>query len=104
MAIVYPTLNGNGYARDIGTICDEVFAATIYSRTRYSELYYGKVASLDTLMKDYNNKPELLAEAVEDVHRPLYPRVWRLRQRAGDVFGGRRFQHRYLHHRVGNYG
>lgn len=76
MAIVYPTLNGNGYARDIGTICDEVFAATIYSRTRYSELYYGKVASLDTLMKDYNNKPELLAEAVEKMYTDLFTRVF----------------------------
>lgn len=76
MATVWPTLNGNGYARDIGTICDEAFAATIYARNRYSEVYFGKVAALDTLMKDYNNKPELLAGEVEKMYADLFTRIF----------------------------
>lgn len=76
MAIVWPTLNGNGYARDIGTICDEVFAATLLARNRYSALYYGKVASLDFLMKEFNNKPEQLAQAAEEMYKTLFTRVF----------------------------
>lgn len=76
MAIVWPTLNGNGYARDIGTICDEVFSASLLTRRRYSELYQGKVASLEYLMKEFNNQPERLAQAVESMYTDLFTRVF----------------------------
>ena len=76
MAIAFPTLNGNGYATDIGTVCDEVFAASIFARNRYSEIYFGKVAALDTLMKDFNNKPEQLAAAVESMYKDLFTRIF----------------------------
>ena len=76
MAIVFPTLNGNGYASDIGTVCDEVFAASLLSRNRYSALYYGKVASLDRLMKEFNNKPEQLAQEAEKMYQALFTRIF----------------------------
>jgi hypothetical protein len=76
MAKVYPTLNGNGYARDIGTICDEVFSASLLARHRQSDLYFGNIASLDYLMKEFNNKPQQLADAVADMYTKLFTRVF----------------------------
>lgn len=76
MATVYPTLNGNGYARDIATLADEAFASTVLSRNRQSEIYHGQIISLDWLMKEYNNQPEKLATEAEAAYKELYSRFF----------------------------
>lgn len=76
MANVWPSMNGNGYITDVPTMADEAFAATLLARTRQSDIYYGNVASLDTLMRQFKNNPDKLAEAATDMYKALFLRLF----------------------------
>jgi hypothetical protein len=74
--VVYPTLNGNGYAKDIPTLCDEVFSSLILARHRQSEIYYGNALSWDYIMRQFANEPLQLAEATETLFKDAYSRLF----------------------------
>lgn len=76
MANVWPSMNGNGYVRDVPTMADEAFAASLLGRTRNSAIYLGSVASFDTAMRRFKSEPEQLAAYLEEMYKGLYTRLF----------------------------
>lgn len=71
---VYPTLNGNGYVKDIPTMCDEIFQILLLSRHRQTEIYYNQGLSWDYIIRQYANEPLQLAQATEELFQQAYSR------------------------------
>lgn len=76
MANVWPSMNGNGYIRDVPTMADEAFAATLLARTRNSGIYLGSIASFDTAMRRFKSEPENLAAHLEEMYKALFNRLF----------------------------
>jgi hypothetical protein len=76
MANVWPSMNGNGYIRDVPTMADEAFAASLLARTRFSGIYRGSIASFDSAMRRYKSEPENLAAHLEEMYNALYNRLF----------------------------
>lgn len=76
MENVWPTLNGNGYVRDVPTMIDEAFAASLLGRRRQSKIYRGYISSLDDMMRRYSNDPTALGKNLTEMWKALFERLF----------------------------
>ncbi|UQT02874.1 hypothetical protein TOTORO_00110 [Serratia phage vB_SmaS-Totoro] len=74
MATVHASLNGYGYTKDPTIIADEIFGESIYSRTSQSEIYFGKIVSLDDMVRKYSERPTELCKEMEEQYTELFGR------------------------------
>lgn len=66
---VVATLTRKGYVKDGKTILDTLFAWTIIARRSQSDVFYGKILSLDELFMEYKNQPETMAVTCTRLYR-----------------------------------
>ena len=76
MANVWPTMNGNGYVKDVPTMIDEAIGATLLARSRFSELYQGSIASFETEMRKNKDNPDELAHGLEEMYKAMFERLF----------------------------
>lgn len=76
MSNVWPTLNGNAYVKDVPTMADEAFAATLFARRRDSDIYQGSISSLEDLMRRFKSDPDALAKAATTMYTDLFTRCF----------------------------
>ncbi|QDB71075.1 hypothetical protein CPT_Moabite_043 [Serratia phage Moabite] len=74
MATVHASLNGYGYTKDPTIIADELFGESIYSRRSQTEIYFGKIVSLDDMIRQFSDRPTELCKELEDQYTELFGR------------------------------
>lgn len=74
MATVHASLNGYGYTKDPSIIADEIFGEAIYSRRSQSDIYNGKIVSLDDMVRQFSERPADLCKEMEDKYTELFGR------------------------------
>lgn len=76
MANVWPTLNGNGYVKDVPTMIDEAIGATLLARSRFSEIYHDHISSFETEMRKNKDNPDALAQGLEEMYKTMFERLF----------------------------
>lgn len=74
MATVHASLNGQGYTKDPTIIADELFGEAIYSRYSQSEMFFGKIISLDYLIEQFADDAGALCTNLESSYDELFGR------------------------------
>lgn len=74
MATVHASLNGHGYTKDPTIIADELFGEAIYSWYSQSEIFYGKIVSLDYLIQEFSDDAGGLCNALQENYTDLFQR------------------------------
>lgn len=76
MANVWPTLNGNGYVRDVPTMIDEAVAATFLARPRFTGIYREHISSFEMEMRKNKSNPDGLRDGLEEMYKALFERLF----------------------------
>lgn len=79
MGKVFGSMTAQGYIKDPKTMLDEIFSLSLLAYDHQSSIYYGNVTSFDKYMKEYNNRPNELAEVLTKKYTEYflrhYPKV-----------------------------
>lgn len=74
MATVHASLNGQGYTKNALVMADELFAESIYARESQTDIYYGKIVALNSIVEQFSTDPNGMANALYEGYTELFGR------------------------------